>query len=107
MCTHELEYKLLNRLKLNWSTLSKWLKILSLYLSKLLAESPYTSLKQTKNKPVWVSIPIEIYRHKFDILLNISDTSKLWDENLILIGKYLKTPWIEIWNSLYDNKRLL
>lgn len=84
MCIYEFEYKLLNWLKFNWFIFFKWLKILSLYLSKLLVESLYILFKKIKNKLVWVFILIEIYRYKFDILFNILDILKFWDENLIL-----------------------
>lgn len=84
MCIYEFEYKLLNRLKFNWFIFFKWLKILSLYLSILLVESLYILFKKIKNKLDWVFILIEIYRYKFDILFNILDILKFWDENLIL-----------------------
>lgn len=53
-------------------------------MSKLLVESLYILFKKIKDKLVWVFILIEIYRYKFDILFNILDILKFWDENLIL-----------------------
>lgn len=53
-------------------------------MSKLLVESLYILFKKIKNKLDWVFILIEIYRYKFDILFNILDILKFWDENLIL-----------------------